>query len=68
MTKTQALHAAKRIARKRSQIVYVVWSSEPDDPAGEHYHTATEYDLDTFFAGCDPIAAVEPDGCVDGAL
>jgi hypothetical protein len=44
MTQPQAIAAAKRQAARTGEVRFVVYE------AGE-YHTASEFDLDTWFAG-----------------
>ena len=56
-TRSRAIAQAKRMARKTGETWYVV---EEDG-----YHACDVDELDTFFAGLDPVAAVEPDGTVD---
>lgn len=55
MTFHQAMAQARRRSRRTQQIVYVVFE------AGE-YDSASDYDLDTYYLGADPVASVEPDG------
>jgi len=55
-TKSKAIKQAKKMARRLREECYVVYE--------DGYHATDERDLDTFFAGLDPIAVVEPDGTV----
>ena len=54
----EAINAAKRAARQSKQTLFIV-----REDIGQ-WVIATEYDLDTFFNGCTPDYAVEPDGTV----
>lgn len=55
MTRTQALTAARREARKSKDLYYVVYE------AGE-YDAVNAFDLDTFYMGARPELCVAPDG------
>jgi len=57
MTMQQAIKQAQVRALVRGEIVYVVRD-------GHEYDTATDYDMDTFWAGVQPEYAVEPEGWV----
>lgn len=56
MTRTDACKRAAKLARTTGKPHYVVWSVEDGEP-GQHYHVATEWDIETFFDGC-PVEAV----------
>lgn len=58
MSYQSAIAKAKRLAIRKSEWVYVVCES------GE-YDTATEWDLDSFYLGTEPIVAVGPDGQIE---
>jgi hypothetical protein len=51
MTEAAARRKALQLARKLRTTYYVVWERDTDAPAALSYHVATDYDLDTFFAG-----------------
>lgn len=68
MTKQQAFSAARRIANRKEEMAYVVWSVEDTDQPGQHYQSASEWDLDTFYCGAEIVASVDPDGEIEGAL
>jgi hypothetical protein len=55
MTYTEAIQKAKRVAKAKAEWRYVVRE-------GSEYDTASEYDLETFFLGCEPVLAIGPDG------
>lgn len=65
MTKPQAIRRARERAKRRNQEIHIVWSNEPDDPPGEHYHTATDDDLDGFYNGCTAVLTMQPDGTIE---
>jgi len=50
-----AVQKALRKARRINDTVYIVY----EDGA---YHVADAYDLDTYFCGLEPKAAIEPTG------
>ena len=60
MTLNGAIQKAKKIAKKRQETMFVVYEDE-----FEGYQVATDIDCDTFFCGCDPVAAVLTDGTVE---
>lgn len=53
--KPSAMARAARLAQKRDQSVYVVWT-------GEGYAVASENDLDTWWQGATVVAEVMSDG------
>ena len=55
MNLEQAMAKASRLARSRCCWMYVFGE-------GEKYDVGTEYDADTFFLGCEPVASFGPDG------
>lgn len=54
MTRKQAIAKAARLAKKASEPYFVVFE--------DGYHVASDYDLDTYFLGCQPILVVDEDG------
>jgi hypothetical protein len=66
MTRHQATKEAQRLAKRNARIFYVIWSVEDYDDPGQHYHATDDDTLETFYLGCDPLAAYEPDGSVEG--
>ena len=40
-------------------FLYIVWSIEEWDRPGEHYHIATEHEMENFYCGCEIIATIE---------
>jgi hypothetical protein len=62
MTQDKAIKLAKRVAAISGDLRYIVWSNEPVDAPGEHYHVCSEFDLDTFFSGCEVVFCVSSDG------
>jgi len=54
MTYEQAIAAGKRQAKRKNETLYVVFE--------DGYHITDENELETFFNGLQPIAAIEPDG------
>lgn len=60
LDKQAALDRAKRLARKHSAPMFVVWT-------GSGYAAASEDDLDTWWQGAPVVAEVHEDGvCMDG--
>ena len=57
LTIDQAIGKAQSKARKTGEIQYLVIAD------GE-LHVCNDTDLDTFYYGCDPLYAIEPDGTV----
>jgi len=55
----QAIKRAKHNAKKSGEWIYVV-KSDMDEPGS--YDIASEYDMDTFYAGQNARYAVGPDG------
>ena len=62
MSKDAAFQRASARARSTRQYRYVVWSVEDPDPPGQHYHVASDEDLETFYLGCQIVACYGPDG------
>ena len=58
MSYADALQRARRLAERRRQAVYVVLA----DAYWHEYETATEEQLETYFAGSHPLAYVDPEG------
>ena len=65
MTKHAATTQARKLATTRREWRYVIWSVEEMDPAGQHYHVASEETADTFYAGAEVVLTVGPDGTVE---
>ena len=57
-----AIKVAKISAKKQKEIMYIVISDEYD--SGMEYHIASDFDLETFYLGHDPVAAVDQYGTV----
>jgi hypothetical protein len=65
-TLQQAISQAKKLITNRNKLdncipwkgLYIVWSPEEFDNPGEHYHTATEGELDSHFSGCKVLEFV----------
>jgi len=66
MTYAQAVTRAVKLARKNSSDYHVVWDSTyyPDYPRNACYDAASDYDLETFYAGINPVATFLPDGAI----
>lgn len=56
MTLNQAIARAKVRSKKHHREYWVVFDGD------EGYQVASEYDLDTFFVGCEPVAYVSASG------
>lgn len=61
-TRANAIHRARKLARERQETIYVVFDpSALDQPPALAYYPATGEEVDTFFGGCEIVAAVEPE-------
>ena len=59
-TLQQAIARAKKISRGRyPEETFVVYSIDEEDIPGNNYHVCFEYDLQTFYAGCDVLYCSE---------
>ena len=58
MTYSQAIEKAQKRAQRLKQWIYVVWD-------GDGYETASDWDMETWFLGSDPVATVNPCGEVE---
>jgi len=56
----QAIKLARKHAKNSGDWIYVV-KADMDEP-GDGYDIASEYDMDTFYAGQNARYAVGPDG------
>ena len=56
MTLNQAIEKARVAAKKYSREYWVIFEAD------EGYQIASEYDLDTYFLGCSPVAYVNSAG------
>lgn len=54
-----AIVKAKRLAHKRMLPYYVVYSRDEEDIPGNDYHVSNEFNLDTFFCGCQILYCSE---------
>ena len=62
MTRLQAQREALRLAKRNQRTFYVIWSVEDHDPPSQHYHATDDDTLLTFYLGCEPLEAWEPNG------
>ena len=61
MTETKAILCAQGLAARARETLSVVYDPAfHDEPPDRAYHVCDEHELDTFFAGCPIVAAVEP--------
>ena len=56
-TLKEAIKQANRIAHKGNypETTFVVFSRDEEDIIGNNYHVCWEYDLDTFYQGCEVL-------------
>ena len=55
-----ACNKAREMAKRSAEFTYVVI----EDIELNDYQPASEYDMETFFFGCDPVICFDPDGDV----
>ena len=65
VTRTQAIRRAVERAKQTRSERYVIWSPEDTDPAGDHFHVATEDDLDAYYLGARVDVYVSPEGTIE---
>ena len=53
---------AQAWADKHQVTVYIVQEPVEDAPNEFEYHLCTEFDLNTFYHGIDPVFVIEPGG------
>uniref|UniRef100_A0A6M3KVP0 Uncharacterized protein n=1 Tax=viral metagenome TaxID=1070528 RepID=A0A6M3KVP0_9ZZZZ len=59
ITASSAIKKAKKIAAKTGKPFYVVISRDEKDIPGNDFHVASEFDVDTWFDGCEIIYSTE---------
>ncbi len=57
MNEEQAIKRAKKLAKRDDCIMYVVYE--------DGFDYADDYQMDTFYLGCEPIHAVDCDGVIN---
>ena len=62
-----AITRAAKLAQRHATEYHVVWDCAyfPEYPRQQCYDTASDYDLETFYAGLNPVATLLPDGSLE---
>lgn len=61
-TLANAIHKARKLAQRTQATAYVIFDlAYLDNPPDFAYYAASEEDVNTFFAGCEIVDAVEPE-------
>ena len=61
-TRANAIHQARQLARAKQETIYVVFDPTAiDAPPDRAFYPAAGEEVDTFYGGCEIVAAVEPE-------